>query len=121
MVDVEKAVDFMCKTHTYWKLEDLASKKKIQELVFPQGVVINPDSREVLTNEVNPFYLKNPCKSIDCESAKEKSKADLEPCSHLVAELSQKPNIFRSFYAIVDCYEFIRSRHPELSEAEQVV
>lgn len=36
-----------------------------------------------------------------------------------VAELSQKPNIFRSFYAIVDCYEFIKSRHPELFEAEQ--
>ena len=85
LVDVEKAVDFLCKTHTYWKLEDLASKKKIQELVFPQGVVINPDSREVLTNEVNPFYFKNPCKSSDCESAKEKSKADLEPCSHFVA------------------------------------
>ena len=38
-----------------------------------------------------------------------------------VAGLSQKPNIFRSFYAIVDCYEFIKSRHPELFEAEQAL
>lgn len=31
-----------------------------------------------------------------------------------VAGLLQKSNIYKSFRAIVDCYEFIKSRHPEL-------
>jgi hypothetical protein len=34
----------------------------------------------------------------------------------LVAELLQKSNIYKSFRAIVDFYEFIKSRHPELFE-----
>ena len=83
--DVEKAIDTLCKTHTYWKLEDLPTKKRIQEMVFPKGISINPDNREVLTLEVNPFFIKTPCNSTDCESTKEKSKADFAPCSQAVA------------------------------------
>ena len=44
-------------------------------------------------------------------SINEKSKA--KPC-FCVAGLLQKSNIYKSFRAIVDCYEFIKSRHPEL-------
>lgn len=49
---------------------------------------------------------------------KEKSKANFLPYSHSVAERLQKSNIYKSFRAIVDCYEFIKSRHPELFDNE---
>ena len=60
-------------------------KKKLQDVIYPQGILINPDNREVLTREVNPFFIKTPSKSIDWESGNEKSKADFVPCSHFVA------------------------------------
>lgn len=83
--EVENAIDTICKIHTYWKLEDLETKKRIQELVFPQGIQINPENREVLTPETNPFFVKNPCNSISCDGEKEKSKADFQSCSQAVA------------------------------------
>ncbi len=43
-------------------------------------------------------------------------KDGLKPSFLLVAELLQKSNIYKSFRAIVDFYEFIKSRHPELFE-----
>ncbi|MBQ2186956.1 MAG: recombinase family protein [Bacteroidales bacterium] len=85
LVDVDKAVDTICKLLIYWKLDDLATKKNIQELVFPQGISINPDNREVLTNEVNPFFIKSYCNSSDYEETKNESKTDSSPCSHSVA------------------------------------
>ena len=45
---------------------------------------------------------------------KEKSKVDFQPYSHFVAALRYKSNLYPSFRAIVDCYEFIKSRQPEL-------
>ena len=83
--DAKKAIDIICNAHKYWKLEDLDTKKRVQEMVFPQGILVNPDNREVLTPEVNPFFIKKPWKSTDCEEIKEKSKDDLEPYSQDVA------------------------------------
>ncbi len=48
----------------------------------------------------------------------EKSKADGVPCSHFVAELLQKSNIYGYFRDILECYEYIKSRHPELFDDE---
>lgn len=83
--EVEKAIDIIYKSHIYWKLEDIETKKRVQELVFPQGILINPDNREVLTPEVNPLFVKNHCNSSDCEDTKNESKTDSVPCSHSVA------------------------------------
>ena len=83
--DAKNVVDFLCNVHKYWMLEDFDTKKNIQELVFPQGIFINPDNREVLTPVVNPIFIKKPCKSSNCEEGKEKSKDDLEPYSQQVA------------------------------------
>ena len=82
---VENAIDTICKTHSYWKLEDLAIKKRVQEMVFPQGILINPENREVLTPEINPFFIKKPCNSNGCEEGEQKNKADFQPYSQAVA------------------------------------
>ena len=41
-------------------------------------------------------------------------KDGLKPSFLLVAALRDKSNLYASFRAIVDCYEFIKSRQPEL-------
>ena len=83
--DVKNAVDLICKAHIFWALGDLASKKKLQDTIFPKGILINPDNREVLTPEVNPFFIKTSSNSSDCESTKEKSKTNFQSCSQSVA------------------------------------
>lgn len=83
--DVKNAVDLICKAHIFWVLGDLASKKKLQDTIFPKGILINPDNREVLTPEVTPFFIKTSSNSRDCESTKEKSKTNFQSCSQSVA------------------------------------
>ena len=83
--DVENAIDTICNVHIYWKLEDLETKKRVQELVFPQGILINPENREVLTPEINPFFIKKSCNSDSCDKDGQKNKADFQPYSQTVA------------------------------------
>ena len=83
--DAKNAVETICKVHTYWMLGDLELKKKLQDVVFPKGILINPDNREVLTPEINPFFIKKPCNSDGCEEGEQKNKADFQPYSQAVA------------------------------------
>ena len=83
--DVENVIEIICNTLKYWKLDDLGTKKMVQETVFPQGILINPENREVLTREVNPFFVKKDCKSTDYEVKKKMSEADNQSRLHSVA------------------------------------
>ena len=92
--DVKKSIDTICNVHIFWKLGDLESKKKIQEMVFPEGISINPDTREVLTNAVNPFFILKQCNSTDCDSKKNENDAILKHHSHFVSGKGIEP-LFR--------------------------
>ena len=45
--------------HKYWGKADVGLKKKIQELVFPEGVLIDTKKRQYLTKKVNSVFVVN--------------------------------------------------------------
>ena len=45
--------------HKYWGKADVGLKKKIQELVFPEGVLIDTKKRQYLTKKVNSIFVVN--------------------------------------------------------------
>ena len=43
-------------TSKYWMFNDLATKKRIQETAFPNGIVIDVKNRAYLTKKVNLVF-----------------------------------------------------------------
>ncbi len=57
-IDLSK--DLVSNITKYWMFNDLATKKRIQETVFPNGIVIDVKKREYLTKKVNlVFHITN--------------------------------------------------------------
>ena len=92
--EVKKAIDTICNAHIYWKLGDLQSKKKLQDMVFPKGINVNPETREVLTDAINPFFIIKPSNSTDYNNKKNENDANLEHHSRSVSGKGIEP-LFR--------------------------
>ena len=56
---VDKAVDFSCNIHNYWMLANVDNKKRIQKLVFPNGLILDAKNRQYLTSKVNELFVVN--------------------------------------------------------------
>lgn len=56
---VGKAVDFSCNIQKYWLLGSVDNKKKIQKLVFPEGLILDTKNRQYLTSKVNELFALN--------------------------------------------------------------
>jgi site-specific DNA recombinase len=54
---IEKSIELSQNIHNYWYLGSLDVKKKIQKLVFPEGIVVDTTNRTYLTSNVNSFFL----------------------------------------------------------------
>lgn len=54
---IEKSVEISQNIHKLWQLGSLDVKKKIQKLVFPEGIVVDTTNRTYLTSNVNSFFL----------------------------------------------------------------
>ena len=54
---IEKSVEISQNIHNHWQLGSLDVRRKIQKLVFPEGIVINTKEREYLTSKVNYLFL----------------------------------------------------------------
>ncbi len=53
---VYKAVDFTQEASKYWASYSLKGKRDIQELVFPEGLMIDTKNRQYLTSKVNALF-----------------------------------------------------------------
>ena len=54
---IEKSIEISQNIHNYWQLGDLEEKRKLQKLVFPEGIVIDTTNRTYLTSKVNSLFL----------------------------------------------------------------
>ena len=54
---IEESIEISQNIHNYWQLGDLEGKRKIQKLVFPEGIVIDTTNRTYLTSKVNSLFL----------------------------------------------------------------
>lgn len=53
---IEKSVKVVANTHKYWALSDLSTKKRIQETIFPDGILFDVKKRAYLTKKVNRLF-----------------------------------------------------------------
>jgi DNA invertase Pin-like site-specific DNA recombinase len=54
---LNKSIDLIQNISEYWTNGCLDIKKRIQRLVFPGGILYNPENRQYLTPEVNKLFL----------------------------------------------------------------
>ena len=55
---IESCVNVTQNVSNYWVNGGIETKTYIQNLVFPQGIVINPRNRQYRTKKVNAIFLK---------------------------------------------------------------
>jgi hypothetical protein len=53
---LNKTINFIQNVSEYWTNGSIDVKKKIQRLVFPSGILYNPENRQYLTPEVNSLF-----------------------------------------------------------------
>jgi site-specific DNA recombinase len=54
---IQRSIEISQNIHNYWQLGDLEEKRKIQKLVFPEGIVVDTTNRTYLTSKVNSLFL----------------------------------------------------------------
>ena len=54
---IEKSIEISQNIHNYWQLGSLDEKRKIQKMVFPEGIVVDTTKRRYLTSKVNSLFL----------------------------------------------------------------
>ena len=56
---IENCVEVIKNISKYWKSGGIHTKTRIQKLVFPEGVVIDPENRQYRTKKINVLFSKN--------------------------------------------------------------
>ena len=91
---LDKVIDFSQNTSKYWVSGSLNVKKSIQNIVFPEGLVLDTEKRQYLTSKVNSlFYLKRDFMRTSGDK-KEKLPIKNDEESSLVAEGGFEPPTF---------------------------
>jgi len=54
---LKKSIEISQNIHKSWQLGTLEEKRKIQKLVFPEGIVVDTTKRTYLTSKVNSLFL----------------------------------------------------------------
>jgi len=88
---LEKSIEISQNIHKYWQLGSIDEKKKIQEIVFPEGIVIDTHQRTYLTSKINSiFHAKSQFKR-DSEGPKKRLPIKNDEESSLVAGTGLEP------------------------------
>ena len=54
---LDKSIEISQNIHKYWQLGSLDEKRKIQKMVFPEGIVFDTKNRTYLSSKVNSLFL----------------------------------------------------------------
>ena len=77
-----------------WSSGEYETKLKLQELVFPSGLVIDPKNRQYLTKEINSIFVLKSVISRDSESIENKKASKNAGFNDLVAGTGLEPVTF---------------------------
>jgi site-specific DNA recombinase len=96
--NLEKYIDFSLDVsqniNKYWESEDIETKKRVQELVFPDGVSLDMSERQYLTSNVNVVFEMNRAIAKVSEGSKNKKPTKKIGGSALVAGTGLEPVTF---------------------------
>ena len=91
---IKKSIEISQNIHNYWQLGTLEEKRKLQKLVFPEGIVIDTKNRVYLTSKVNSLFLAKSQFQRDSEGGNKKLPTDSDEESSLVAGVGLEPTTF---------------------------
>ena len=78
----------------YWESEDIETKKRVQELVFPDGVLLDMSGRQYLITNINVIFEMNRAIARVSEGSKNKKPTKKIGRSSLVAGTGLEPVTF---------------------------
>jgi len=55
-MNLNKATDFVQNINKYWGSANVSTKKRIQNLMFPRGLVLSSEKRQYLTSKINALF-----------------------------------------------------------------
>ena len=91
---IQRSIEISQNIHNYWQLGSLEDKRKIQKLVFPEGIVIDTKKRIYLTSKVNSLFLAKSQFKRDSEGDNKKLPTENGEESCLVAGVGLEPTTF---------------------------
>lgn len=91
---IEDCVEVAKNISKYWSSGSMHTKTRIQKLVFPEGVVINPKNRQYRTSKINMIFSKNSVIPRDARWEIKNPSAISSDGSYLVAGTGLEPVTF---------------------------
>jgi hypothetical protein len=88
------AMEFSENASKYWESASLRGKRVIQELVFPDGLVVDPENRQYLTSKVNALFAAKACYISVIEEQKKEIPVKNDEDSVVVAGAGFEPTTF---------------------------
>ena len=95
----------------YWQLGDLEEKRKIQKLVFPEGIGIDTKKRKYLTSKVNSLFLEKSQFKRDSEGTNKKLPIKSDEESFVVAGMDEISN-FDLLRGLIRVVAFVSQMKP---------
>ena len=104
MPNIEKSIEISQDINNYWQLGDLEEKRKIQKLVFPEGIVVDTTNRTYLTSKVNSLFLAKSQFKRTSEGVNKKLPINSDEESSLVDYMIEISNLdlMRDLIEVVD-------------------
>ena len=91
---INKAIDVCKNISKYWGSGDFKNKERIQNVLFEDGLPINPQNRQYLTNNINQIFKITACISSGYEFDKNEKVDNDADFSRLVARTGIEPVTF---------------------------
>ncbi|OIQ21180.1 recombinase family protein [Lacinutrix sp. MedPE-SW] len=91
---IDDSVELSQNINVYWESGAYEVKRKVQELVFPEGLVVNSEKRQYLTKKVNRLFQLKASIAKDAKGTKTKKVSKNADLSSLVAGTGLEPVTF---------------------------
>ncbi|WP_062054100.1 hypothetical protein [Aquimarina longa] len=92
---VDSIVMFSQNISKYWASGSFEIKTKLQELIFPKSVTINPENRQYLTSEINFLFALNATITRSTGASKKEKASINTGLSCLVSGTGLEPGLAR--------------------------
>ncbi|CAN5412612.1 hypothetical protein BH10BAC1_BH10BAC1_21680 [soil metagenome] len=107
---VQLSVDVVQNISKYWRNNNLEIKKRIQQLIFPEGLSLDMQKRQYLTKKVNLVFELTCLLSSLSEGGKKNDNRNFLLSSSVVAEHVIKSNQFENdLIAVTNFFYYIKS------------
>lgn len=91
---IDNSIDVARNISKYWHFGDLDTKRRIQKLVFPQGLTVDIPKRVYLTSKVNSVFSLINGLSWIAEDEKKDDSGFIPESSYAVAGIGLEPMTF---------------------------